>query len=187
MNLITFTSSFTLLAAAILLLATEVVLALPSSEAHLHQRSEIPEGYVIASLLITGNINGILVNHTGTVEEVFARLEVENPGFAHSRASTATQSDDISHEKRYMTDVNCIPVQGQNWQRADEVVIGQGIQYLRENHLTCWLGPACQVIADYAQALRTKCYFTDGFNDSTCGGQAWGIENWNVCVYKDKC
>lgn len=99
MKLIAFTTTLALLAATILLLAAEVVVARSSSETHLFQRAEVPEGYTITPLLMTGTINGIAVNHTGTVEEVFAQLEVENPGFAHSLASTAARSDDASYEK----------------------------------------------------------------------------------------
>ncbi|KAH7305101.1 hypothetical protein BKA65DRAFT_486151 [Rhexocercosporidium sp. MPI-PUGE-AT-0058] len=174
MKLITFANTLALLASTIYLLATQVAMALPSPETHLLQR----------------------VNHTGTIEEVFPQLEAEHPGFTQSVASISARPDDKSYDKR-----------------AEGVVIGQGIKYLRDLHLTCWLnphscgrvsrsynaaiytcnnngiklGPDCSVIANYAQALRNKCSFIDGFYDSTCEGQAWDINNWNVNVYKDKC
>lgn len=69
-----------------------------------------------------------------------------------------------------MTDVNCIPVQGQNWQRADEVVIGQGIQYLRDNHLTCWVGAH--------SCVRVSCSYNAAIY--LCNNVSIPITKWNT-------
>ena len=54
-----------------------------------------------------------------------------------------------------MIDVHCIPVSGQNWRRANDVVIGQGIKYLRNNNLVCGVNPhSCsRVSCSYDSAI----------------------------------
>ncbi|KAG4413450.1 hypothetical protein IFR04_013427 [Cadophora malorum] len=207
MKLTTFTKALALLAAAIILLAAEVVIALPSSDIGIIEGVEVPKGYAIAPLHLTGTINGVTVDHNGTIEEAFAQLEAEHPELG-ADLTAASSPDAKSPDKRYMTDVHCIPVSGQNWRRANDVVIGQGIKYLRNNNLVCgvnphscsrvscsydsaiwvcnnnneWIGPDCKLIASFAQALRDRCYFTDGIHDPATGGQAWDNENWNVNI-----
>lgn len=79
MKLTTFTKALALLAAAIILLAAEVVIALPSSDIGIIEGVEVPKGYAIAPLHLTGTINGVTVDHNGTIEEAFAQLEAEHP------------------------------------------------------------------------------------------------------------
>lgn len=84
-----------MLAPAVLLLNVEISIAAPSLQgAHLTERgSHIPEHYNIVPLLITGNINGVSINHTGTVEEIFAQLDAEDNAFKLSDLAVSATSD----------------------------------------------------------------------------------------------
>lgn len=156
MKLSTLISKFTLLVTAILPLTIQVVIATPTSEGtSITERvSDVPEHYNIVPLVVTGTIEGVAVNHTGTIQQVFAQLDAENNDFKLSGLGTRGVSDlpprmavsVFKHlssytpkanvmRQSYMTDVNCIPVRGQNWGRANQGSIREGINYLRRGSL----------------------------------------------------
>ncbi|KAG4424737.1 hypothetical protein IFR04_002085 [Cadophora malorum] len=216
MNFSTFISKLALLLAAILLLANQVAIATPTPEGiSITERvSNIPEHYNIIPLVITGTMEGVAVNHTGTIQQVFAQLDAEDNDFKLSELGARDVSELHPRVASYMTDINCIPVRGQNWGRANQGAIREGINYLRRGSLACgvnahscarvscsWdsgiyfcnnnnynLRYPCFQIADYAQAILDKCkYQKNLFADKEVGGQAWDNGNWNVPVHKDRC
>ncbi|KAG4437855.1 hypothetical protein IFR05_006657 [Cadophora sp. M221] len=216
MKFSTFISKLALLAAAVLLLNVEMSIAAPSLQGtHLTGRgSHIPEHYNIVPLLVTGNINGVSINHTGTVEEIFAQLDAEDNTFKLSDLAISATSDLQTRDTAYMTDVNCIPVLGQTWNRANSGAISTGINYLRQGYTSCWvnahscarvscswdsgiyfcnnnnynIGHPCAQIGDYAAAIYDRCkYQKNSVSDKEVGGQAWDNGNWNVPVHKDRC
>ncbi|KAK0119329.1 hypothetical protein ONS95_008171 [Cadophora gregata] len=212
----TFLSKPALLAAVMLLLAVEVVNATPTPDgiSVVKRASNIPEHYEIVPLVITGSIDGVAINHTGTVQEVFAQLDAEDNNFKLSELGAHDVAEVHSRDTSYITDVNCIPVNGQNWNRANQGAIREGIAYLRRGSMACWINPhscsriscswdsaiylcnnnnyrfghPCFQIADYAQAILDKCQYKKNlWADKEVGGQAWDILNWNVPVYKEHC
>ncbi|PVH85714.1 hypothetical protein DL98DRAFT_583306 [Cadophora sp. DSE1049] len=216
MKLSTFMSKLALLAAFILLLAIEVAMAIPTPKGtSLTERvSDIPEHYNIVPLVITGTIDGVAINHTGTIQQVFAQLDAEDNDFKLSDLGARDVPDLHPRDTSYMTDVNCIPVNGQNWNRANQGAIREGINYLRRGYMSCWVnahscarvscswdsgiyfcnnnnynvGHPCFQISDYAQAILDKCkYQKNMWADKEVGGQAWDNGNWNVPVHKDRC
>lgn len=93
MKLTASTKFAALLAAAIFLLAAKVVMALPSSGIGIIEGVEVPKGYTIAPLHLTGIINDVTVDHNGTIEELFAQLEAEHPELGADL--TAASSPDV--------------------------------------------------------------------------------------------
>ena len=53
---------------AIALLAADLVFALPTMETGSTQDFAIPEGYTAGQMHITGEIGGVAINHTGSVQ-----------------------------------------------------------------------------------------------------------------------
>ncbi|KAH7363924.1 hypothetical protein BKA65DRAFT_545838 [Rhexocercosporidium sp. MPI-PUGE-AT-0058] len=213
MKFSTLVTNLALLVATVVLLNIEIVAAAPAPSGS-HRASHIPEHYEIVPLLVTGSINGIAINHTGTIEEVFAQLDAEENSFKLSDLTAWDNPDLQTRDTAYMTDVNCIPVNGQNWNRAKAGAINTGIQYLRRGYMSCWvnahscarvscswdsgiyfcnnnnynLGHPCAQIADYAAAIYDRCkYQKNLISDKEVGGQAWDDGNWNVPVHKDRC
>ncbi|KAH7407727.1 hypothetical protein BKA64DRAFT_706136 [Cadophora sp. MPI-SDFR-AT-0126] len=203
---------------AIALLITDFVLALPTIETGPTQGLDVPEGYVLGQLHITGEINGVTINHTGSVQEVFAQLDAEDNNFKLADLADIQRRtpaiDSQQFEKRYATDLHCLPVPGQNWHGADSVAISEGIAFLREGWKTCNVGPhscvrvscswdaaisvcnnqdkeirpSCDLIANFAKTMSDKCLVHRGpFQHNVIGGQYWDIENWNVNIYNARC
>jgi len=54
---------------AVIMLAGPI-LALKADVIHRRQEPDIPKGYKLGHLHVTGNLNGVAINHTGTVREV---------------------------------------------------------------------------------------------------------------------
>ncbi|KAK0107122.1 hypothetical protein ONS95_003828 [Cadophora gregata] len=202
----------------IAVLATNLVLALPTSETGSSQSPDLPDGYTLDQLHITGEVNGVAVNYTGSVQEVFAQLDAEDNSFKLSDLAgiqRRTITDDLEQlDKRYPTDLHCLPVSGQNWHGADSRAISDGINFLREGWQTCNVGPrkcvrascswnaaiyvcnnqdkeirpTCDLIAAFAQVMLDKCLIRRGiFQHNLVGGQYWDNENWNVNIYSDRC
>ncbi|PVH87062.1 hypothetical protein DL98DRAFT_290090 [Cadophora sp. DSE1049] len=118
--------------AAVFMFASPV-LTFKAKGVHRRQDPNIPEGYTVRPLHVTGNINGVVINHTGTVQEVFKQLDAEDNSFKLSDLATIKKRNPVVAQlnKRSMTDVKCCPVPGQNWERADGIAIRNGINYLR--------------------------------------------------------
>tara|TARA_R110002060_G_scaffold62430_6_gene71817 strand:+ start:4208 stop:4540 length:333 start_codon:yes stop_codon:yes gene_type:complete len=95
MNFSTFISKLALLLAATLLLANQVAIATPTPEGiSITERvSNIPEHYNIIPLVITGTIEGVAVNHTGTIQQVFAQLDAEDNDFKLSELGARDVSE----------------------------------------------------------------------------------------------
>lgn len=53
---------------AIALLAADLVFALPTMDTNSAQDFAIPEGYAAGQMHITGEIGGVAINHTGSVQ-----------------------------------------------------------------------------------------------------------------------
>ncbi|KAH7360789.1 hypothetical protein BKA65DRAFT_547502 [Rhexocercosporidium sp. MPI-PUGE-AT-0058] len=201
---------------AVALFATSPVLALSPRAAHNPRDTSIPEGYKFGHLHITGDINGVAINHTGTVQEVFAQLDAESNSFKLSDLADIQSRSGIADEldKRELTDVNCWPVKGQNWNEADGPAVIDGINYLRRGNKMCNIGaqscgrvscswdaaiylcnnnphpisPSCRTVGDFANKLNNKCrwqYYL--YQHHQVGGQAWDNDNWNVFIRKDDC
>ncbi|KAH7417446.1 hypothetical protein BKA64DRAFT_769400 [Cadophora sp. MPI-SDFR-AT-0126] len=216
MKLSTFVAKLALLVAAVLLLAVEVAIATPTPEGTFvtKRASEIPEHYNIVPLVVTGSIDGVAINHTGTIQDVFAQLDAEDNDFKLADLDAHDVSEVHPRDISYTTDINCIPVNGQNWNRANQGAIREGINYLRQGNTACWvnahscarvscswnsgiyfcnnndytLGRLCLQIGDYVQALIDKCaYQKNWLADKEVGGQVWDNANWNVPVHKDSC
>jgi len=85
-----------LLSAAALLLLITIVSATPfealdTDGLDLIPAPSIPEGYTEGELHMTGTFaDGIAINHTGTVEQIFAKLAVENPHINFTELALAT-------------------------------------------------------------------------------------------------
>ncbi|KAH7323765.1 hypothetical protein BKA65DRAFT_555438 [Rhexocercosporidium sp. MPI-PUGE-AT-0058] len=88
----TLASHSMLLTLTILPLISTSVLAAPASTSNENQATEglgidvvrgvaLPPGYKYKPLRMTGTIGGITLNHTGTIEEILAKVVDENPGF----------------------------------------------------------------------------------------------------------
>ncbi|KAH7356678.1 hypothetical protein BKA65DRAFT_548066 [Rhexocercosporidium sp. MPI-PUGE-AT-0058] len=201
---------------ALALLATDFVFALPAHEIRSPHTGGIPEGYTLDQLRVTGEVNGVAVNHTGTVQEIYAQLDAEDNSFKLSNlTATVDQNSGINQlKKRFMTDINCLPVAGQTWNGADVPAIDDGIAFLQNSGFMCnvgphscgrvscsWAGaiyicnngdneirPSCDTVGTYVRALVDKCTHKRGiFWHDTIGGQVWDIDNWNVIVRRDGC
>ncbi|KAG4430800.1 hypothetical protein IFR05_013715 [Cadophora sp. M221] len=203
-----------LLTAAFVLLATDIVLAAPSEEHQLAQLASLPPGYSASELRMIGTFgDSIVINHTGTVEQIFSQLSIEHPHVDFSNTNTAGVADNANIGKRAHSDVNCIPVQGQNWNPAKIWAISSGIDYLNHVKAQCFVGPyscvriscsynsgihlcnnndyllshGCGDIATYASAILDKCQYYKLLSSSGTGGQAWDTENFNICVFAERC
>ncbi|KAL5326290.1 hypothetical protein ACEPPN_007428 [Leptodophora sp. 'Broadleaf-Isolate-01'] len=73
--------SSALLAVASLLLAADVVVALPSRETAITPNKQPPHESRFPLLHIIGSIDGVTVDHFGSVQEVFAQLDAEDNSF----------------------------------------------------------------------------------------------------------
>ncbi|PVH84403.1 hypothetical protein DL98DRAFT_568950 [Cadophora sp. DSE1049] len=172
---------------AITLLATKFVLALPTVDTGSTQDFVVPEGYTAGQIHITGELNGVAINHTGSVQEVFAQLDAEDNSFKLADLAgiqRRTPSVDLEQfAKRYATDLHCLPVDGQTWTGADITAISEGVAYLREGWKMCsvpgrtcgrvscsWnsaiyicnnkdeaINPTCDLIAAFAKVMADKC------------------------------
>ncbi|KAG4428059.1 hypothetical protein IFR05_016460 [Cadophora sp. M221] len=185
-----------------LTLLTKDVFAIPAQDTSSPEATGVPEGYIVGQLRVTGEVNGIAVNHTGTAQEVFKKLDTEDNSFKFSDlAAPGRQNTGIGQlSKRDMTDVKCLPVPGQKWNGADVSAIDDGIYFLRNRDFTCNVGahscvrgdneirPSCDDVGIYAQALVNICRYKRGFlRHDGVGGQVWDKGNWNVVVRKDGC
>ncbi|KAH9223561.1 hypothetical protein DL95DRAFT_492705 [Leptodontidium sp. 2 PMI_412] len=206
---------YNLITLALTLFVTDVF-AIPAQDISSAQAAGIPEGYIVGQLRVTGEVNGIAVNHTGTVQEIFKQLETEDNSFKLSDLAAPGRQNTGIHlpSKREMTDVKCLPVPGQKWNGADVSAIDDGIYFLKNRGLTCNVGPhscvrvscswdggiyvcnngdneirpSCNDVGIYAQALVNNCRYKRGFlRHDGVGGQVWDNENWNVVVRKDGC
>ncbi|KAH7407948.1 hypothetical protein BKA64DRAFT_706348 [Cadophora sp. MPI-SDFR-AT-0126] len=219
MKLLTSIYQAALLAAAGLVLLISIVSATPMESldrdgVHLIQQASIPEGYTESELHMTGTFaDAIAINHTGTIEQIFAKLAVEHPNVNFTELALATPNVKTI-EKRTKSDLNCIPVSGQNWYPAKDWAIINGIDYLQKVNALCWVGAhkcsrvscsynsgihlcnnngyergfSCTWIASFAEDIRENCrYRPDPHGIDLVGGQAWDTENYNVCVYQEKC
>ncbi|KAH7418459.1 hypothetical protein BKA64DRAFT_762693 [Cadophora sp. MPI-SDFR-AT-0126] len=177
------------------------------------QDLDTPEGYTVGPLHVVGDINGVPINHTGTIQEVYAQLDTEYNSFKLSAldAIDSMSAFEEQHDKREMTDVNCWPVPGQIYAEADGPAIIDGLKYLRKGDKTCNVGPqtcarvscswnsaiyvnkfpiapSCKTIADFGRELNNKCRWQrQAYEHHKVGGQAWDRGNWNVYIRKDKC
>ncbi|KAH7356452.1 hypothetical protein BKA65DRAFT_494730 [Rhexocercosporidium sp. MPI-PUGE-AT-0058] len=122
--------------------------------------------------------------------------------------------EDSHISKRVHSDVNCIPVLGQTWKPAKMSAIEDGINFLNHVQAMCRVAShscarvscsfnsgihlcnnndyslvkSCVDIATYAQAISDKCrYWITYLNIGETGGQAWDTENFNICVYSERC
>ncbi|KAG4424956.1 hypothetical protein IFR04_001927 [Cadophora malorum] len=74
-------------------LATEIIFAstalAPKAERiRLRQDQEVPKGYTVAPLHVTGGVNGVAINHTGTIQDVFEQLDADDNSFKLSDFAT---------------------------------------------------------------------------------------------------
>lgn len=78
-----------LLTLAILLLSSSSVVAGTAEDFQITKGEVLPHGFEYAPLRMTGTIGDITLNHTGTIEEILAKVRNENPGFKLEDALTA--------------------------------------------------------------------------------------------------
>ena len=77
---------------AVLMLAGQI-LALKAEVIHRRQEPDIPQGYALGHLHVTGNLNGVAINHTGTIQDVFEQLDAEHNSFKLSDLATIKRRD----------------------------------------------------------------------------------------------
>ncbi|KAH7403433.1 hypothetical protein BKA64DRAFT_449746 [Cadophora sp. MPI-SDFR-AT-0126] len=94
--------------------------------------------YPVTPMKSEGTINGIPVNTSGSVEDIYAQA-AKNPLFAIRQNSADTEL--VAREKAAPTKILGIPVPGQNWQMASQTAIEEGIRYLRSMIGYCTLAP----------------------------------------------
>lgn len=153
MHLTTLSSHILVLTLTILSLASNAVLVTPALAEDLQVvRGQIlPPGYRYEPLRMTGTIGDITLNHTGTIEEILAKVADENPGFklvdldststsaagghsigsrdkvstqSHHQKRTSTHEErrvNHSHSQQRKSDLACYPFPGQPDWRAAEV------------------------------------------------------------------
>ncbi|KAK0106889.1 hypothetical protein ONS95_003608 [Cadophora gregata] len=204
--------------ATLLLLLITLVSATPSDldagNVDLTPHASLPEGYTEGDLRMTGTFaDNIAINHTGTIEQIFAQLAIEHPNINFTELALATPNMKTI-EKRTKSDLNCIPVSGQNWYPAKDWAIINGIDYLQKVTASCGVGAhkcsrvscsynsgirlcnnndyersfSCTWIASFAEDIRENCrYRPDPHGIDLVGGQAWDTENYNVCVFQERC
>ncbi|KAH9219474.1 hypothetical protein DL95DRAFT_457547 [Leptodontidium sp. 2 PMI_412] len=171
----------------LLLIATIFLLALAPTNASsipdLQLAQDEHKGYKFTPLLMTGTIGDITLNHTGTMQEIYAQLATEHPNFNPMELDDVSESVVETRDKRSKSDWECIPVPGQNWIPARDAVIDIGIAYLKKVKALIWFdghacsriscswdsaitlcnvtpnkkGLSCEYMASYAQDLRNRC------------------------------
>ncbi|KAH7323766.1 hypothetical protein BKA65DRAFT_598315 [Rhexocercosporidium sp. MPI-PUGE-AT-0058] len=164
---------------------------------------------------MTGTIGDIVLNHTGTVQEIYTQLITENPDFKPMELDDVEEAAVEARDKGSKSDWACIPVPGQNWYPAKASEIDIGIAYLKKVKALCWvdghacsriscswgsaislcnvtpnkMGLSCEYMASYAQDLRDRCTGNlAGYGRRSkdhVGGQAWDTDGYNVNVYQD--
>ncbi|PVH83075.1 hypothetical protein DL98DRAFT_569920 [Cadophora sp. DSE1049] len=203
-----------LLALAILLLATRSVIAGTAEDFHLVKGETLPEGFEYVPLRISGSIGDVHLNHTGTIEEILAKVADENPGFKIEDVLTSAGPavDTLNTlDKRTKSDLACYPFSGQpTWKPVEARYIRDGISYLQKVTALCWVeghkcsriscsyksaislcnvtpvrkGLSCSYMASYAQDILNKCTYEVGIMRFV-GGQAWDTQGYNINVYRD--
>ena len=81
---------------ALILFTISTALVTPNKDLHLIQ--DRMEGFEYAPLRMTGTVGHIVLNHTGTIEEITAQLAVENPDFDLDEVDDIVASEGL--EKR---------------------------------------------------------------------------------------
>ena len=82
---------------AVVFLASPI-LALNSERKYRRQDLDIPEGFTAGVLHITGEINRVPINHTGTIQEVYSQLDAEDNSFKLSDLP-ATENEDALEQQ----------------------------------------------------------------------------------------
>ncbi|KAL5315608.1 hypothetical protein ACEPPN_016477 [Leptodophora sp. 'Broadleaf-Isolate-01'] len=77
-----FITQHLLLIATIFLLALALTPTHASSTADLQLAQDEHKGYKFTPLHMTGTIGDIPLNHTGTIQEIYAQLATEHPDFS---------------------------------------------------------------------------------------------------------
>ncbi|KAL5315607.1 hypothetical protein ACEPPN_016476 [Leptodophora sp. 'Broadleaf-Isolate-01'] len=166
MHLTTLSSHILVLTLTILSLASNAVLVTPALAEDLQVvRGQIlPPGYRYEPLRMTGTIGDITLNHTGTIEEILAKVADENPGFKlvdlDSTSTSAAGGHSIgSRDKQRKSDLACYPFPGQpDWRAAEVRYIDDGIAYLKKVTALCWVnGHACSRISCSYKSAITLC------------------------------
>ncbi|KAH6707614.1 hypothetical protein BKA61DRAFT_679014 [Leptodontidium sp. MPI-SDFR-AT-0119] len=210
-----FITQYLLFVATIFLLALTPTNA--SSTADLQLAQDEHKGYKFTPLHMTGTIGDSILNHTGTIQEIYAQLATEHPDFSLMELDEVSEFAVEARDKRSKSDWKCIPVPGQNWIRARDAEIDIGIAYLKKVKALCWVdghacsriscswdsaitlcsvtpnkkGLSCEYMAYYAQDLRNRCtgnLVSDGRHSTNqVGGQAWDTDGYNVNVLQIDC
>ncbi|PVH84266.1 hypothetical protein DL98DRAFT_584834 [Cadophora sp. DSE1049] len=132
--------------------------------------------------------------------------------FSDAQPNTDILSSSI-HDKRSMTDVNCLKATGQNWSPAPVNQAQSATDFLKATTAICAVRatscvrvscvdqaavylcnnnnyefrPTCFKISGYAQALVDQCPTASQGGGRVVGGQAWDNENWNVFIREEDC
>ncbi|XMA11330.1 hypothetical protein WAI453_004121 [Rhynchosporium graminicola] len=135
-----------------------------------------------------GEINGILLNTSGTVQEIYAQA-AKHPMFAEEHKIEEGKPELAEREKLAPDKILCIPIPGQKWYEATESTIQDGIKNLRKlNGNPFEVRPLCSALASYAQEIATTCRkMHQQRRGWVIGGQAFGNEGFNVIIHDDKC
>ncbi|KAG4412260.1 hypothetical protein IFR04_014609 [Cadophora malorum] len=168
-----------LLSAAALILLITIVSATPfealdTDGLDLIPAPSIPEGYTEGELHMTGTFaDGIAINHTGTVEQIFAKLAVENPHINFTELALATPNvkpiEKKSPQGNTKSDLNCIPVSGQNWYPAKDWAIINGIDYLQKVNAACGVGAN--------KCARVSCSYNSGIHLCNNLANLWDLHD----------
>ncbi|KAL5324510.1 hypothetical protein ACEPPN_009056 [Leptodophora sp. 'Broadleaf-Isolate-01'] len=216
MKLIASFVQMALLVLSILLLCS-IANAAPASgqgdqDSNLNILTSLPNGYTISPLRITGTIDGVSLNHTGSIQEIFSKLAAENPSLVIPEVNT-TSNHPSSHSliERNKRNTECFPIPGTNWPKADSNCIWEGIDYLRKGAPFCWVnahtcariscswnsaiylcsdygatwGHSCKYISGYAEDLIHSC--TETNIGASWTGREFDTDNYSVYVMSDRC
>ncbi|KAG4432462.1 hypothetical protein IFR05_012052 [Cadophora sp. M221] len=169
------------------------------------------EGYNIEPLTYSGTVNGVQVNTTGTVEQIFMELSAKDPKFG----SQEPRSTDTELATRAKTWQECLPIPGKpDLHEADSEAISNGIGYLRRLGGTCGVGVrtcarvscswdsaificndnprhidiSSNQIATYTQDLVTACdKYVSQYRGHAFGGRIFDNGGWQVVVLREPC
>ncbi|KAH7380836.1 hypothetical protein BKA64DRAFT_222054 [Cadophora sp. MPI-SDFR-AT-0126] len=205
------------LALTVLMLASSFVVAGTAEDFHITKGEVLPQGFEYAPLRMTGTVGDVTLNHTGTIEEILAKVVDEHPEFKIEDVQTAASpivSTLDKVDKRTKSDFVCYPFAGQpNWRPAINRWISEGIAYLQHVNALCWVdgnkcariscswgsaislcnvtpnpkGLSCAYMASYAQEIKDRCTITRRKLPDECGGQFWDTEGYNINVFRDSC
>ncbi|KAK0117754.1 hypothetical protein ONS95_012080 [Cadophora gregata] len=217
MNLTATIKHLILLTLAVFFIVSSSVIAATAEDFNVVKGELLPQGFEYAPLRMTGSIGDIALKHTGTIEEILAKVAAENPGFKAEDILTAAGADVETLDmldKRTKSDFYCWPFDGQpTWRPAVNKYISEGIAYLKRVQGLCWVdghkcsriscswgsaislcnvtpvtkGLSCGYMASYAQEIKDRCTIRERKQPDRCGGQFWDTEGYNINVFNDKC